>query len=410
MKYLKRNLETTFLEMSDVFKCVLVLGARQVGKSTMLKHLCENQQRSFVTMDDASERELAKNDPELFFQAHPTPILIDEVQKAPELLEQIKIMCDESDERGRFWLTGSQRSRLMEKSRETLVGRLGLLNLSSLSLNEIEKVKARNLALDYSYESLSHSFSDSKPYDATTIFSQIIKGGYPDAQDLSSKMRHEYFNSYVENYLIADAVNDQGVSDVANFRRFIRACAALSSQMLNYKFLAETVGISQATAKNWTKALEDMGVIYFLEPFSNNYFKRLSRTPKIYFCDTGLCAHLTGWNEPNSLFSGPFAGAIFETFAVMEFAKHLTFANEVGKLSYFRDQNKKEIDLLLERNGRVSPFEIKLNARPNTREVRKFSVLEEAKLNVSAGGIICLAQKPFPIDKNNCYIPVGCIG
>lgn len=410
MDYLKRNLESTFLEMSGVFKCVVVLGARQVGKSTMLKHLCEKQQRSFVTMDDANERALAQSDPALFFQAHPTPILIDEVQKAPGLLEQIKIMCDESDERGKFWLTGSQRAGLMKKSRETLAGRLGILNLNSLSLNEIKEADPKNLALDYSYESLSHSFTDSKPYDATSIFAQIVKGGYPDAQDLSSKMRYEYFNSYVENYLIADAVNDQGISDVANFRRFIRACAALSSQMLNFKLLAETVGISQVTAKKWTATLEDMGVIYLLEPFSNNYFKRLARTPKMYFCDTGLCAHLTGWHEAEPLFNGAFSGAIFETFAIMEFVKHLAASNEVGRLSYFRDQNKKEIDLLLERNGSVSPFEIKLNARPNSREVRKFSVLEEAKLNVSAGGILCLAEKPFPIDKNNCYIPVGCIG
>ena len=243
MRYISRELERKFLEANQFFKVVLVLGARQVGKSTMLKHLAGEEHRTIVTMDDDRARELAKSDPRLFFQTYRPPILIDEIQKAPNLLEYIKVMCDESEERGRFWLTGSQRRKIMEKATETLAGRLGILHLYGLSQRE----KAGYLEpaeLDFSMDSLLSRQKQMPENQVLEVFQQIWKGGFADVQNASEEMAQLYYQSYMDNYLIADAVNDQGITDVEGFRRMIRACAALVGQLVNYHTLAEAAGIS----------------------------------------------------------------------------------------------------------------------------------------------------------------------
>ena len=404
MEYISRELERKFQEASRFFKAILVVGARQVGKSTMLKHLAQKEHRTVVTMDNDLARELALSDPRLFFQTYRPPILIDEIQKAPNLLEYIKIMCDESDERGRFWLTGSQRKKIMEKSQETLAGRLGILHLYGLSQRE----KAGYLdpvELDFSMDSLLERQKHMPENQVLEIFDQIWKGGFADVQNATAEMAQLYYQSYMDNYLIADAVNDQGITDVSGFRRMIRASAALAGNLVNYHTLAEAAGVSEVTAKKWLNILQDMDVVYLLEPYSNNELQRMVKTPKLYFCDTGLCAWLTRWLTPDSLREGAAGGHFYENYVVMELVKNYAYARNTALISFYRDDNAKEIDVFVEENGKIHPLEIKMSANPEKKEIRKFSVIDKTRLIHGDGGIICMYPEPFPINESNSLIP-----
>ena len=404
MEYICRELERKFQEANRFFKAILVIGARQVGKSTMLKHLAQEEHRTIITMDNDQARELALNDPRLFFQTYRPPILIDEIQKAPNLLEHIKIMCDESDERGRFWLTGSQRKKIMEKSQETLAGRLGILHLYGLSQRE----KAGYLdpaELDFSMESLFERQKHMPQNQVLEVFDQIWKGGFADLQNATEEMAQLYYQSYLDNYLIADAVNDQGITDIAGFRRMIRACAALVGQLVNYHTLAEAAGVSEVTAKKWLYILQDMDVVYLLEPYSNNELQRMVKTPKLYFCDTGLCAWLTRWLTPDSLREGAACGHFYENYVIMELVKNYAYARNTALISFYRDDNAKEVDVFVEENGKIHPLEIKMSANPEKKEIRKFNVIDKTSLIHGKGGIICMYPEPFPINDNNCLIP-----
>ena len=404
MEYISRELERKFQEANRFFKAILVIGARQVGKSTMLKHLAQKEQRTVVTMDNDQARELALNDPRLFFQTYRPPILIDEIQKAPNLLEYIKVMCDESEERGRFWLTGSQRKKIMEKSQETLAGRLGILHLYGLSQRE----KAGYLEpaeLDFSMDSLLERQRHMPQNQVLDIFDQIWKGGFADIQNATGEMAQLYYQSYMDNYLIADAVNDQGITDITGFRKMIRACAALVGNLVTYHTLAETAGVSEVTPKKWLNILQDMDVVYLLEPYSNNELQRMVKTPKLYFCDTGLCAWLTRWLTPDSLREGAAGGHFYENYVIMELVKNYAYARNAALISFYRDDNAKEIDVFVEKNGKIHPLEIKMSANPEKKEIRKFNVIDKTSLIHAEGGIICMYPEPFPINENNSLIP-----
>ncbi len=408
MEYIQRELERKFLEMNRFFKAVLVIGARQVGKSTMLKQLAKEQNRTVVTMDDDFIRELAETDPRLFFQTYKPPILIDEIQKAPNLLVHIKMMCDESEERGRFWLTGSQRRRIMERSQETLAGRLGILRLYGLS--QREKAGVLDAApLDFSVDALMKRAAQLPENDINAVFTHIWQGGFADVQSATGEQAQVYYQSYIDNYLIADAVNDEGIKDVPGFRRLIRACAALVGNLVNYRTLGEAAGVSETTAKKWVGILQDMDVIYLLEPYANNELQRLVKTPKLYFCDTGLCAYLTRWLTMESLREGAASGHIYENYVVMELVKNYAYARDGAILSFYRDDKAKEIDVFVEENGRIHPLEIKKSANPEKKEIKKFQVIERTTLEKGFGGIICMYPRPFPMDAMNSYIPSNLI-
>ena len=408
MQYIRRELERKFLEADKFFKAVLVLGARQVGKSTMLKELAKEQDRTIVTMDNDYARALARDDPRLFFQTYKPPILIDEIQKAPELLEHIKLMCDESEERGRFWLTGSQRKKLMQRAQETLAGRLGILRLYGLSWREKQGV-LDPAPLDFSLDCLRARQAQLPANDIIDVYAHIWKGGFADVQSASGEMAQLYYQSYIDNYLIADAVNDEGISDVEGFKRFIRACAALVGNLVNYRTLGEASGVSQQTAKKWLDILRDMDVVYLLEPYAKNELQRLIKTPKLYFCDTGLCAYLTRWLTPDSLREGAAGGHFYENYVVMELVKNYAYARDSALLSFYRDANAKEVDVFVEENGRIHPLEIKRSADPDRREIRKFSVIDKTSLERGSGGIVCMFPHPFPIDRLCSLIPSNLI-
>ncbi len=404
MIYMERTLERKFLHMSSFFKAVLVTGARQVGKTTMLKHLASEQNRTYISMDNTMARALAKSDPVLFFQTYQPPIIIDEIQKAPELFEQIKLMCDESEERGLFWLTGSQQFQMMKNIRETLAGRIGILELFSLSKNEVEGRIFPN-EMDFSLPCLLERQSLTKKTNIVDVFEHIWRGGMPDALGADAEQRQEYFNSYIETYLMRDIAEEGRITDTVRFRKFMNACAALIAEQVNYKTLADAAEISQPTAKEWLRLLQGLGIVYLLPPYANNELKRLAKTPKLYFCDTGLCACLSMWLTRDTLMNGAASGHYFENHVVIELLKNFAYAPSKVNLTYYRDSNTKEIDLLVEENGVIHPLEIKKSANPDRREVKKYELLDRAKLERGSGGIICMCEEIVPIDSKNCFIP-----
>ena len=406
MPYIQRSLERKFLKMSSAFKAVMVTGARQVGKSTMLKHLAQDTGRVYVSMDDADVRELANRDPKLFFQMYQPPLLIDEVQKAPALFEQIKILCDESDERGRFWLTGSQSKKLMKQAGDSLAGRIGILKMYSLSEKELEG-RPNDIPEDYSLSSLIQRSRSHPENNILDVYTRIWEGGMPEMISMDAELRREYWNSYIDAYLMRDAVDDNGIQDTEGFRRLLRACAAFSGELVNYNDLGNAAGVSGATAKEWVKVLQTMGIIFLLEPYFNNELKRMVKTPKLYFCDTGLCAFLSSWTSRDTLMNGAASGHYLENYVAAEMLRNSSYGEKKVNLNFYRDTNQKEIDLVMEMDGQLHPFEIKRAASPDKKAVRAFPLLEKSGKVTGAGGIICMTAKPFPIDEKNSMIPVN---
>lgn len=404
--YIQRALEAKFLKMSAFFKAVLVTGARQVGKTTMLKHLSKN--RTYVSLDDIDTLTLAKEDPKLFFMRYKPPIIIDEVQKAPELFPYIKILCDESDETGLFWLTGSEQFSMMKNITESLAGRIGIMSLYPLSMNEINNVTF-DAPIDFSVDALVKREQEAKPFDLDSVFTQIWKGAMPQVQNADSEQRSLYYSSYIDTYLMRDVITAGGITDEVRFKKFLTACAANTSQQLNFANLAMISEISQPTAKSWLALLERLHIVYLLTPYSSNNLKRLAKTPKLYFWDTGLCSYLAKWLSVDTLINGNASGYYFENFVVTELIKDLEYHSVNYDLSYFRDSNSKEIDMLLEYEGKIHPLEIKLSASPDRREVKKYSVLDINGIQRGNGGIICMNPTVTPIDEENCYIPVNII-
>jgi len=406
MEYISRDMEQKFLHMSEAFKVVMLTGARQVGKSTMLRHLAQDHERTFVTMDNSQIRELAQSDPALFFQVYKPPILIDEVQKAPALFEHIKMLCDATDERGLFWLTGSQSRRLLREAGDTLAGRICILRMYSLSQAELAGVRPEE-PLDFSYAGLARRSQLFPTRDIVEIYDHIWRGGMPDLQSMDPSQIREYWNSYIETYLIRDAVDDNGIPNVEGFRKFLRGCAAFTGQLLNYRDLAAVAGVSDVTSKEWIRVLQAMGIIVLLEPLFSNELKRMIKTPKLYFCDTGLCAYLSSWTSRDALMNGAASGRFFETYVVGELLRCYSYAGDKVNLNFYRDTNQKEIDLVVEQDGVLHPLEIKRGTNPDRKAVRTFRLLDGAHMPVGSGGIVCMTDRPFPLDEQNSLIPAG---
>ncbi len=408
MEYIKRDLERKFLHMSSAFKAVMVVGARQVGKSTMLKHLAKDQNRTYVTMDDTQLRIFAQTDPKLFLQTYQPPLLIDEVQKAPELFEEIKILCDVSDERGQFWLTGSQSKKLVKKAGDSLAGRLCILKMYSLSAREKLGVDPAD-DLDFSLKSLTARKKLFGQNNILTTFENIWRGGLPDVQEKDEEQLGEYFNSYIETYLMRDAVDDYGISDTEGFRKFLRACAAFAGQLVNYNDLGASAGVSGVTAKDWVKVLQSMGIIFLLEPYASNELKRLTKTPKLYFCDTGFCAYLSSWTTRDVLMNGAASGHYYENYVIAEFLRHYAYGKNKVNLNFYRDNKMKEIDLIIEEDGVLHPVEIKKSSAPDKSAAKSFSLLKSSSRTVGTGAVICMSDVVLPLDENTLIVPSNLI-
>jgi len=407
MNYIVRNLESIVKRASNEYPVVLVTGPRQVGKTTMLKKLMEGTSRKYVSLDDLNERNLAKNDPELFLQIHKPPVLIDEVQYAPELFTYIKIHVDNTHAPGDFWLTGSQIFKLMHGVQESLAGRVAVLSLTSLSQAEICGGKMEPFSIDT--ESLLERSTQRTPADTEEIYSRIFKGSMPAIISGQYSNGQIFYSSYLSTYIERDIRELSDSIDSLKFLKFITATAARCGQMLNIADIAADADINQKQAKNWLEILETLGIIFYLHPYSNNTLKRLVKTPKLYFYDTGLVSYLTKWSSPETLESGAMNGAILENYVVAEIRKSYLGCGIEPYMYYYRDKDAKEIDIVLEHDGLLNPIEIKKSANPGSELTRVFHLLDRASSQRSKGAILCMKPELSAIDKDNYIVPVWMI-
>lgn len=407
MNYISRNLEKVVAEVTKEYPVVLVTGPRQVGKTTMLQKLMESTSRSYVSLDDLNERSIAKNDPELFLQLHKPPVLIDEVQYAPELFTYIKIYVDRNHNPGDFWLTGSQVFKLMRGVQESLAGRVAVLSLTSLSQAEICNGKMEPFTVDI--EALLTRAKERKPADAREIFDRIFKGSMPAIVSGKNSNSQIFYSSYLTTYIERDVKELSDAIDSLKFLNFITAAAARCSQMLNISDIARDADISQKQAKDWLGILETLGIIFYLHPYSNNLLKRLVKTPKLYFYDTGLVCYLTKWSSAETLESGAMNGAVLENYVVAEIMKTYLNSGKEPFMYYYRDKDAKEIDIVLEHDGVLNPLEIKKSSNPGTELVKVFDLLDKSSTPRSKGAVLCMKPELSAIDRDNYIIPIWMI-
>ena len=401
MKYIKRSAEKVIEKQEKMFKTILVTGARQVGKTTMLKNL--KSDINYITLDDMILNQLAKEDPDLFLKSHKAPIIIDEIQYAPDLLRYIKIEIDNSEKKAMFYLTGSQQFHLMKNVSESLAGRVGILNLLGLSLREIKEIDF-NKPFIPTQEYLKEREKYNTKISYNEIWDIIHKGTMPALYQEESDFEM-FYTMYVNTYIERDVRNLTQVGDTLTFLKFMTALASRIGQLLNLNSVASEVGITIPTAQRWLSILVSSNIVYLLEPYHNNIVKRAVKTPKIYFLDTGLVSYLTRWKDKDVLESGNMAGNFFENFVIVEIIKSYYNNGELRPPLYFyRDKEKKEIDLIIEQNGKLHPIEIKKSANPNKDMISSFKVLDKIG-KIGEGGIICMYDKIIDLDEKNKVIP-----
>lgn len=401
MKYIKRSAENVIRKQEKIFKAVLITGSRQVGKTTMIKNV--KSDINYVTLDDMLLNQSANEDPSLFLKSNKPPIIIDEIQYAPDLLRYIKIAIDNSDKKAMFYLTGSQQFHLMKNVSESLAGRIGILNLLGLSLREIKEVDFNEPFVPIEeYFEKREKFNTKISYDE--IWSIIHKGTMPALYQEESDFEM-FYSMYVNTYIERDVRNLTQVGDTLTFLKFMTALASRIGQLLNLNSVATEVGITVPTAQRWLSILVSSNIVYLLEPYYNNIMKRAVKTPKIYFLDTGLVSYLTKWKDKEVLESGNMAGNFFENFVIVEIIKSYYNSGELRPPIYFyRDKEKREIDLIIEQNGKLHPIEIKKSANPSKDMISSFKVLEKVG-TIGEGGIVCMYDKMIDLDDKNKVIP-----
>lgn len=408
MSYINRDIEQVVLKLTEQYPVILITGPRQVGKTTMLQKLMEGTNRTYVSLDDLTVRELAKNDPAMFFQINKPPILIDEVQYAPELFTYIKILVDKYHNAGDFWLTGLQIFKMMEGVRETLAGRVAVLSLSSLSQNEIYN-HDKNASFNLSLDMLLERQKKAPKADTPEMFRRIFFGSMPALVSGKYTDSNIFYRSYLNTYIERDVRGLSDSIDALKFLRFMTAVASRCGQILNCAEIARDSDIHQITAKNWMGILETLGIIFYLHPYSNNLLKRTIRAPKLYFYDTGLVCFLTKWSSPETLEFGAMNGAILENYVVSEIMKSYQNCGREPFINYYRDKDTKEIDLVLETDGELHPMEIKKTASPGTELIRVFKILDKASVPRGMGAILCMKEEVSAIDSNHLILPIWLI-
>lgn len=420
-RYVERTIEAAVRNVSDTFPVLLLTGPRQVGKTTLLMKMAEKERR-VVSFDDPSIRKAAIDDPAIFLQRYEPPILIDEIQYVPELFPYIKIYVDQHKRCGDFWLTGSQTFRMMKNVTESLAGRVGILEMEGLSSSEINGKPSP--AFEADIPTLMKRMEETVPMSLMQIYERIYKGSMPRLYENDNVDRRKYFESYLQTYISRDIRDLSQVADEMNFFRFLGVVAARTATNVNYETLANEVEISAPTVKQWLSVLVSSGLVLLVQPYFNNALNRVIKSPRMYFLDTGLCAHLTGWNSPEVLERGAMSGQIFETWVVGEIYKSYLNAGRRPPLYFYRDTNQKEIDLILYQDGTVNPIEIKKASAPK-KATKNFSVLKpiekepaakeifegtsHLKTEIGTGLVICLPSDILPIDKKNWYVPAWLI-
>lgn len=418
--YISRALEPIVRRYSQFFKVVVVTGPRQVGKTTMLKHLIEEDaergvERSYVSLDNTALRDSARREPELFLQRYKPPVLIDEIQKAPELLPYIKQVVDESNETGLFWLTGSQPLHLMKEVSESLAGRAGVIEM--LGPSNAELAGAPTEPFEPGEDYFARRCAAMPRFDVAEAYERIYSGAFPGIHGMPRDMRAAAYESYIDTYIMRDIRDLAQVNDELKFRRFMVACAALTSKPVVYAELARNADIDEKTAKSWLSLLASTYLVKIVQPYANNILKRLSKQPIMHFTDTGLAAYLAGWDGPQTLEAGAMSGQIFETYVFQEIYKSYANAGRRPPLCFFRNNDKKEIDLLLEQNGTLYPVEVKKTGNPSRADARNFSALNPVagevpsesssfKREIGMGSVVCMASDAFPVQQGVWAFPV----
>ncbi|MBI5442588.1 MAG: ATP-binding protein [Deltaproteobacteria bacterium] len=406
--YVRRTLEGFLATAAKQYPVLLVAGARQVGKTTLLRHLGE-EDRPCITLDDPLALRLAKEDPALFLQRFPPPVFIDEIQYAPELLPHIKMAVDRENRPNLFWLTGSQPFHLMKGVSESLAGRVGLIQLLGLSRREHAGQSQESRPFLPSPDEILRRARSGGTLTVRELYRVIWRGAFPKIALDETMDRDLFYSSYVQTYLQRDVRELARVGDEMAFLRFVRAAAARTGQLLNLAELARDTDVAYNTGKSWLSVLQASGVVYLLEPYHANVTKRLVKAPKLYFLDTGLCAYLTEWSSPETLEAGAMSGPTLETWILAELLKGYWHNGRRAPFHFYRDKDGKEIDLLIVQDGVVHPLEFKKTASPGKNDVRHFASLEKLGMPVGPGGVICLAQQPLPLTERTYSIPVGAL-
>lgn len=417
-KYIRRSIEKTIQKISNEFPVVMITGPRQVGKTTLLLVGNHTEKINYVSLDSLKERILAQDDPEMFLSMYETPLIIDEFQYAPDLLSYIKIKVDKArvenlkedkdSPTGMYYLTGSQIFHTMENVSESLAGRVGIVNLYGLSTREINKIDENLFIPDI--EKLKNK-NKCKRYNLIELYERILRGSYPELYRQPFSDVEKFYETYIRTYIERDIRELINVKDENKFIKFVMNIAARTGQELNITDVANSIEINNNTADNWLSILKNTGLIFLLQPYSNNNINRIIKKPKIYFMDTGLACYLTGYMDPITLEKSAYSGAIFETYVITEIIKSFSNNGIDSKkhLSYYRDSNGKEIDLLIMYNNTVYPIEIKKSMNPKGSAIKNFNIVEKFGMNIGTGGIICLSNNLFPLDKNNYLIPIELI-
>lgn len=405
--YYKRTLSNRWLEISQQFPVLLLTGPRQIGKTTFLKHILEKN-RNYVTLDDPDKRLLAKDDPVLFFKRYQPPLLIDEIQYAPNLMQYIKMQVDNNRKPGMFWLTGSQQFQMMKGISETLAGRVAIINILGFSRNERHQKNIEEQPFLPTREILENRLSKLKKDESKNIYDEVWQGGFPALITGETKDWKIFYNSYLRTYLERDVRDLTQVGNEGAFITFLKACAARTAQILNLTELARDADISVNTAKNWLSILQASFQVFLLEPYHGNLTKRLVKRPKLYFMDTGLCSFLTGWATSKSLFSGVMSGAMLETYVFTEILKSWWHKAETPSIYYYRDKTGVEMDFLLTQNQMFYPLEVKKSASPKKKWTSAFSTVSRLG-KIDCGGVICLCKELLPLGRNIFAIPIDII-
>jgi len=404
--YIPRHIEPVVARIAKRKPVLVLTGARQVGKSTLLREVYQNI--NYVALNRPLVRESAKQNPSNFFDINKPPIIVDEIQKVPELFEYIKDVVDEDKTKGQYYLTGSQSQKLMQKVSDSLAGRAGIIRLLGLSMRELSASNHRD---PFAPTTKHIAAMQNQRLDFDLLTSRIHKGFFPELYETESDLHDwsDFHSSYLQTYIEKDIRDELNITDESAFLKFIRACASLSGQMLNMTTMAELCGKTVKTVKTWLSVLESSGLVYLLEPYSNNFNKRLIKAPKMYFLDTGLACWLLGWNTPEQLIRGAMWGHIFESFVFAEILK--SFYNDGitrPPLFYYRDIDKNEIDLLLANGNTLHPIEIKTTSDPLPKMINSFQYLDKIpNITRGSGTVVCLAKECLPLTENTWILPAS---
>ena len=388
-------------KISDTFRVLLVTGPRQTGKTTLLKSL-KPENMGYVTLDDKVLRKQAQDDPKLFLEEHPAPLFIDEAQYAPDLFSYIKINVDNSKAKGQYWITGSQQFNLMKNASESLAGRVGIVNLNSFTYSEIVKNENKDL---FNPDKLKKAAK----IEVNDLFEIIFKGGMPEFYDNPKIDRNLYFQNYINTYIEKDVRELIEIGKLEEFKKFMVSIASRIGEQLNYSDISKDCGVSVPTIISWMSVLVSSGLVYLLEPYMSSQLKRMTYIPKIYFMDTGLAAYLAGWESARDLQLSSTSGHYLENFVICEIIKSYNARGIKPNLSYYRDKEKHEIDLVFYKNNKLYPFEIKKTASPNSSMISSFKYLENSKKEIATGGIICLYDNLMKMDEKNYIIPISSV-